>query len=252
MAPAGAVRRVTDGLLAALLAPACACCGEVLESPTASPVCGSCWRRLERFTPPVCDACGEPLARLGAHGECAAGGPIARARALGAYEGVLRDLIHAIKYGQRRSLGAALAVPLTVAAADVLRDADALVPVPLHPWRSWTRGFNQADDLARALASGRPVLRALRRTRATRPQSALDADARRANVARAIGLAAFTRRGRRRLAARIAGRVLLLVDDVTTTGATLEACAGVLLAAGAREVRAVTLARTLKGRHGPA
>ncbi len=245
-------RTMADGVLAAMLSPACACCDEVLASPTSSPVCPMCWRRLERFTPPLCPDCGEPLATVGLHVRCPLNGSgIARARALGAYEGVLRDLVHAIKYGQRRSLTAVLARPLAAGAADLLDAADALVPVPLHPWRCWTRGFNQAHDLAQALAADRPVLHALRRTRATRPQSALDASARRANVSHAFGLAAVTRRGRRRLSRRISGCVLVLVDDVATTGATLEACARVLLEAGAREVRAVTLARTLRAPTSP-
>lgn len=242
-------RRLADAFVATLIAPECVSCGSVLDSPTGSPVCPRCWRRLERFTPPLCEVCGEPLAAAGPHPACPlAVSAISRARSLGPYEAVLRDLVHAIKYDRRRSLSAALAGSLALGAADLLDGADALVPVPLHPWRQWRRGFNQADDLALALGSGRPVLRALRRRKATRPQSALDAHERQVNVRNAFGLAAVTRRGRRRLTARIAGAVLVLVDDVATTGSTLEACAGVLLEAGAREVRAVTIARTIRSR----
>jgi ComF family protein len=157
---------------------------------------------------------------------------------------VLRDLVHAIKFDHRRSLATPLGSMLRPVAADVLIGADALVPVPLHPWRLWRRGFNQAEDLARALGDHRvPLLRALKRARATKPQSALRADARRANVAGAFRLNAWTARGAASWRSRIAGATLVLVDDVATTGATLESAARVLVDAGACEVRAVTLAR---------
>lgn len=110
------------------------------------------------------------------------------------------------------------------------------MPVPLHWRRRCSRGFNQADDLAAAL--GLPVVRALRRRRQTGVQASLHADHRRTNVA---GAFALTRRARRTGA--VAGAVVVLVDDVETTGATLDACARVLREAGAREVRAVTIAR---------
>jgi len=236
---------VSDALISALFAPPCACCGAVLDSPTSSPVCDACWRNVRRTTPPMCAVCGEPLATAGAHAVCPLDrSPIRAARALGPYEGVLRGLVHAIKFDHRRSLAAPLGVMLRPAAADVLADADAVVPVPLHPWRLWRRGFNQAEDVARTLSDQRvPVLRALRRVGATQPQSALHADARRANVRGAFRLNAWTARGKGAWRSRLAGATLVLVDDVTTTGATLEAAACVLIDAGAREVRAVTLAR---------
>lgn len=236
---------VTDALISTLFAPPCVSCGAVLETPTSSPVCEACWRNVRRITPPICAICGGPLAAAGAHVVCPlAGSPVRAARALGPYEGVLRDLVHAIKFDHRRSLATPLGAMLRPSAADVLTDADALVPVPLHPWRYWRRGFNQADDLARILSDRRlPVLRALRRARATKPQSALHADARQANVAGAFRLNAWTARGEAAWRSRIAGLTIVLVDDVTTTGATLDAAAGVMVEAGAREVRAVTLAR---------
>src|SRR5258708_11910133 len=175
-----------DALIAALLAPVCVSCSAVLDTPTASPVCEQCWRNLRRITPPVCTTCGEPVAA--AHLDCPlVGTPLRASRALGPYEGVLRDLVHAIKFDRRRSLVAPLAAALGPLAADVMADVDALVPVPLHPFRFWTRGFNQAHDLARALANReRPVIHALRRARATRPQSSLDAGARHDNVRNAF------------------------------------------------------------------
>jgi predicted amidophosphoribosyltransferase len=129
--------------------------------------------------------------------------------------------------------------------ADLLAGVDCSIPVPLHPSRRRHRGFNQAADLARGL--GPPVCAALKRTRATATQASLPAARRHGNVR---GAFAITRAGRRLFErARgdgdhaAAGLIVLLVDDVSTTGATLDACARVLKAAGAREVRALTAAR---------
>jgi len=160
---------------------------------------------------------------------------------------VLRDLIHAVKYDERRTLATALAPLLIRNAGDLIAPGALLVPVPLHPWRQWSRGFNQAEDIARAIArhAHASVVHALRRARHTRPQSDLDAEARRRNVRGAFALAGWTPWSRRRRAGRLADRRVVLVDDVMTTGATLEACAEVLLEAGAREVSAVTLARVV-------
>lgn len=123
-------------------------------------------------------------------------------------------------------------------AADVLDGADAVVPVPLHRARQRERGFNQAVDLAKRL--GVPVARVLKRVRATSPQSDLPAGRRHANVREAFAAT--------RTLPRWHGATLVLVDDVTTTGATLDACARVLLGGGAREVRAITAARAVRRR----
>ena len=164
----------------------------------------------------------------------------AAARSAGRYHGSLRRIIHAFKYERRRVLAVRLAEMMKGAGADLFERADAVVPVPLHPWRVLSRGFNQADDLARQL--GRPLCRVLRRRRHGPPQASLPAARRHANVRRAYAL-------RRIPGARgmIRGKTLVLVDDVMTTGATLNACAGVLLDAGARTVLAVTAARAVAG-----
>jgi ComF family protein len=157
---------------------------------------------------------------------------LSRSGAIGEYEGRLRDAIHALKYDGRRSLARPLGRLMRDCCSQVLDSADLIVPVPLHFRRQRVRGFNQADDLARPL--GLPVSRALRRRRHTASQTDLPADARHRNVSNAFRL---------RWRADVAGRCIVLVDDVSTTGATLEACARVLLAHGAREVRALTAAR---------
>jgi ComF family protein len=217
------IRRLADALLAALLAPPCAVCQRVLDHALAGAVCEDCWRAVS-VTATESVACD----------------PLQRAAAIGEYEGVLREIIHALKYDGRRSTAPGLARLMAQHGEQVLAGADAVVPVPLHPRRERERGFNQADDLARALPL--PVARVLRRTRVTAPQVGLSAHAREQNVTGAFALGtpgvwASPERG------SVRGSVLVLVDDVTTTGATLAACARALKRAGAKEVRALTAAR---------
>ncbi len=157
---------------------------------------------------------------------------IVAARAIGEYDGSLRAIVHALKYGKRRSLARRLAARMEEAAGNLLVDVDLVVPVPLHRRRRRIRGFNQAEEIARHL--GVRWADALRRTRSTPSQTDLPAARRHANVRGAFAV-------RRRQ--HVAGLCVLLVDDVCTTGATLEACARVLKDAGAREIRALTAAR---------
>jgi ComF family protein len=236
-----------DGLVAVLLAPACAACDTPLEQPTRGPVCDGCWRAIEPITPPVCDACGDPLPSwrvislaLARCPRCRrAAGVVDRGRAVGVYDGSLRAILHALKYDGRRSVARPLARLMADAGADLLAGADLIVPVPLHPRRERARGFNQARELAGGL--GPPLVDALARTRATASQTDLPAGRRHANVRGAFAV-------RARVAPRVAHRVVVLVDDVSTTGATLDACARALKGAGAREVRALTAARVARRR----
>lgn len=240
LARPAAGRLLLDAALALLLAPACAACGAALDHPSRGPVCAGCWSAVVTIAPPLCDGCGDPLAAWQAIepprcGRCQQGArAITRERAIGAYDGALRAILHALKYDGRRSVAPRLGALLAQSGAAVLAGAGVAVPVPLHRSRRRQRGFNQAEDIARALPL--PMVRALVRRRATASQTDLPAEARRANVRGAFTLA----RG-----ARVRGAVVVLVDDVSTTGATLEACARVLLAAGAREVRALTAARVV-------
>jgi ComF family protein len=161
------------------------------------------------------------------------------ARSAGEYDGALRHIIHAFKYDARRSLASPLGQLLCEAGGDLLKEASCVVPVPLHPWRRLYRGFNQAADLAGALPL--PVVHALWRRRMTAPQTGLSAGGRRRNVRGAFRVSLLLRR--RVMQTMIANRIVVLVDDVRTTGATLDACAHVLKDAGAKEVRALTVAR---------
>jgi len=153
----------------------------------------------------------------------------------GAYDGVLRDLIHLLKYSRIRTLAGPLAEYL-IAAYPREERFDAIVPMPLHWRRYWRRGFNQSALLARQLGRrcGIPVLGAVRRSRATPPQAGLANAKRRVNVMGAFAPA----RGR-----SVKGLRILLVDDVMTTGATASSCAGALKRAGASYVAVLTLAR---------
>jgi ComF family protein len=249
-----ALRRGADALLAAILAPHCAACGSTLEEPTRGAVCAGCWGRVRLVSPPLCTLCGDPLPSwrtismaLERCPACRRQPPVVdRGRAAGDYEGALREIIHAFKYEGRRSLAAPLGRMMRDAGASLLCDASCVVPVPLHAWRRLGRGFNQAADLAHVLDVR--VVPALWRSRVTRSQAGLTARERRRNVRGAFRLSPLLRgTARERL---LSGATVVLVDDVRTTGATLDACARVLRSAGAREVRALTLARATLRRSG--
>ena len=240
--------------LAGLFAPACVSCGEVIPRPLSGAVCDACWDRLVRFSPPVCDGCGVALpswrrASLDA-GRCARcrrrASPITAHAAIGPHVGVLRDILHALKYDARHSTVAPLSSLMRAAGAAILRDAHVVVPVPLHRRRAWSRGFNQAVLLGRHL--GPPLAPLLARTRSTPPQVSLPASQRHRNVRDAFAW----RPGAAARALHTVGTppeqlIVVLVDDVCTTGATLEACGRALRAAGVAEVRALTASRVVSG-----
>ena len=237
-----------NAIVRVLLEPACAACGAVLERPLASAVCEGCWFGISSVAPPWCARCGDELpAWQPGDVECArcVSRPPRYAFARGAarYDGPLREIVQAFKFQRKRLLAEPLGRMMRMAGADVLDGADAVVPVPLHPLRSLRRGFNQADDLARQL--GLPVWRALWRPHHGPPQASLPASGRQSNLTAAFGLSPIWR-----LRAHLGGpslqdRVLVVVDDVLTTGATVDACAGVLLDAGASSVRVLTAARAV-------
>lgn len=232
-----ALRPLADGVISILLAPACAACRRPLATPCLGIVCADCWDAIRPIAPPFCPVCGDPLLSWRTSAERCADCRLKRShisagRTVGIYDGPLRSILQAFKYDRRRSLAAPLGRLMRRRGAAVLADADCVVPVPLHWRRRWRRGFNQALDLARHLDL--PVRCVLRRGRNTRTQTDLPADARLRNVRDAF---VVTRR------AAISGLRIVLVDDVSTTGATLEACARALVAAGATEVRTLTAAR---------
>ncbi len=242
MSIATAARRIFRALGTLCFPPHCAACREATEPGIH--VCTPCAESVRRIGPPFCERCSQPFdgaitqaftcancADREVHFDCA----VAAFRS----HGVIRDFIHAFKYEQQRHLRHPLADWLAKALEDPrisTRPFDALVPVPLHHIRFREREFNQAADLAGLVSQrcGIPVLHALRRTRYTSTQTKLDRAERMENLRGAF---------RVRHTAPVKERHLVLVDDVFTTGSTVEECSRVLLRAGAASVRVITVAR---------
>jgi len=224
----------------------CPACEAPLGPGRRDPLCGACWSGIERLEPPVCDRCGVPLG-AGASREtrsadsttcpgCRADPPeFDGARGAGLYAGPLRHALHALKFRGKRSLARPLAELVREQCAAALRGGEALVPVPLARTRLSERGFNQAELIADRLGAllGLPVRRRwLVRVRETAPQTELSAADRATNVEGAFAASSS-----------VAGRRVIVVDDVLTTGATCRECARALRAAGARRIDVVTVAR---------
>lgn len=211
-------------LLSALFEPPCAACKKTLRAPLDGAVCADCWAALS-------------AARRLEYREADAA--VSWWCAVDHYDGRMKELIHALKYERRRSIGPRLGELMRQRGEELLRGAEAVVPVPLHRRREYERGFNQADDLAQHL--GVPRARLLTRVIHTHSQIDLPRQARARNVRAAFRLANAE-------PLEILPKVIVLVDDVATTGSTLAECAKVLLRAGAQEVRALTAARVINDR----
>ncbi len=242
---AGRLARTTARVVLDLaLPPTCIACRTIVS--TSGSLCGACWSRLVLVERPFCERLGTPFpfeAGEGRLSPAAVMEPPAydRARAAAVFGEVSQDLVHGLKYGDRLDLAVPMARMMVRAGGELLAQADLLVPVPLHRFRLWRRRFNQAAMLARAIsrASGVAVQTdALVRIRATASQVSLSRAERRANVAGAFAVP-------ERKSCEIAGRRIILVDDVLTTGATLDACARVLRRAGASGVDVLTFARVV-------
>jgi ComF family protein len=242
------------GVLNAVLPPRCAGCGLWDDGL----FCSHCENALRPIVPPYCARCGiafDAAAQVTKDSVCAGcrsnryhrAPQFARLRSLYHFEGPIREAVHHFKYHDKT----ALARPLAGLMADYLRDAPAsgapepiplaeirlLVPIPLHPWRRWRRGYNQSALLTQELATllALPTASLLARRRHTMPQIDLPADARVQNVKDAF---IFQATG-----SALPRGPVLLVDDVCTTGATIDECARVLRRAGFEEIYGLTLAR---------
>lgn len=231
-----------------MLPPLCLACEIRILGHDA--LCPSCWRRIDFIRQPLCDRLGLPLPYGSVPDECGDAQPLVsalaiadppvyeRARAVARFEGLMRDLVHDLKYQDNPNCRRLFGRWLGDAGRDVLAGADAIVPVPLGRFRLVARRFNQAQILAHAVSHqcNVPVWTfALRRSRATARQVGLSRAQRRRNVAGAFTVPT-------RAAHRLTGRNIVLIDDVITTGATVSAAAKALKRAGANRVDVLCLA----------
>jgi ComF family protein len=238
-------RRIAGLALDAVLPPQCLACGATVAA--SGTLCAECWSGVTFLGAPQCAACGRPFEYDQGDGSlcgaCARRLPVfARARAAMAYGDISRSLILGFKHGDRTDTAPAFGRWLARAGAELIADADLLVPVPLHWTRLFARRFNQAAILTQAVGrlGGVPAaLDLLARRRRTPSQGRLGVAARRRNLS-----GAFVVRASRRSMVR--GRRVLLIDDVLTTGATASACTRVLLRAGAEAVDVLTLALVVR------
>jgi ComF family protein len=239
----GRLRRISRALLDGVLPPRCLACGEAIDEPDS--LCARCWSGITFFGPPWCVTCGLPFPHP--MGEDVLCGACARerhnwdrARAVLRYDKNSRRLVLGLKHGDRTHIAPALGRWMQRAGSEILTGADLLVPVPLHWTRLFRRRYNQAALLAQAIHStgGPPVAPDwLVRRRRTPPQGHLGPAARERNVRGAF----VVRAGR-----SFAGKRVVVVDDVFTTGATVEECARVLRRSGAVSVGVLTLARATR------
>ncbi len=237
-------RSATDGLFGLLFPPVCAGCDKHVAEPGS--LCGQCWSKVRFIEKPYCPVLGIPFSHdLGAEilsaEAIAEPPPFRRARSVAVHEGVIRDLVHRLKYNDRTDLGPWMAGWMVRAGSELLDDCDIIVPVPLHARRFWFRRFNQSAELARHLArsSGKTFdPDALKRVKQTKQQVGLGLNERVVNVRGAFKVPVTQE-------IKVRGRNVLLIDDVYTTGATVKAAARALLRGGAVSVDVLTFGRVL-------
>jgi ComF family protein len=248
--------RVYQGVRAALrlildfaLPPLCPSCREPLSESVG--LCAPCWSKLSLIEPPYCARPGIPFVYDPGPGllsmEAIANPPAYdRARAAVRYDEIARTLVQGFKYSDRLDLAPMMGRWTARAGRELLADADALVPVPLHWRRQWTRRFNQSAALAGAISAicNVPVAYGLKRVRATPQQVGRSKTERADNVQGAFRVPAEHK-------ADIGGRRLVLIDDVLTSGATVDACARALLRGGAAHIDVLVFARVVAPTRAP-
>ncbi|MBM6593397.1 ComF family protein [Microvirga pudoricolor] len=230
-----------EGIVGLIYPPACIACQAATGEPHT--LCAACWAGIRFIERPFCERLGTPFAvdlgiALLSPAAIAEPPVFERARAVAAYDGAASALVRHLKYGDRLDLARAMGAMMTRAGAELLSQADVIVPVPLHRWRLWRRRFNQAMALADIVARGSgvpcdPFL--LARVKPTRQQVGLTKAQRQTNLQGAFRVPEDA-------GARLMGRRVLLVDDVLTTGSTGNAAARALLRGGASGVDILTFA----------
>jgi len=245
----GAWRHAARLALDIALPTLCVACREPVDGEG---VCAECWAKLSFIAKPYCPRLGIPFVydpgpELLSMEAIANPPAYQRARAAVRYDDVARTLVHALKYQDRTDLAPAMGRWMARAGRELLEEADALVPVPLHWQRAWGRRYNQSGALARVIARQSGVKFAsetLRRVRPTQQQIGLSRSQRASNVQGAFKVADDRR-------SEIQGRRVVLVDDVLTTGATVDACARALLRAKAASVDVLVFARVVESHKAP-
>jgi ComF family protein len=239
-----ALRAGLKSLVALVYPPVCVACRAATGEAQA--LCAHCWGEIGFIERPYCERLGTPFAvdlGPGLLSPAAIADPpvFARARAVCRFEGVARELVHRLKYGDRAELALTLGRMMVQAGHELIAEADLVVPVPLHRTRLWSRRFNQAALLAGTVARIAALPHApaaLARVKHTRRQVGLTRAQRAGNLQGAFRVPDDAR-------PQLEGRRILLVDDVLTTGATANAAARALLRGGARQVDLLTFARVV-------
>lgn len=236
--------------LALVYPPQCIAC----EAATAvsHALCARCWSGLPLISAPVCDRLGTPFAvdfGPGMLSPAAIADPprFDRGRAVARHQGAARDLVSRFKYGERLDLARLMARMMVQAGHDILADADVIVPVPMHRLRLWRRRYNQAAVLAHLVgreAGIEVVIDGLERIKRTKAQVGLRRNERQQNLVGALGVPALH-------ATRFAGARVVVIDDVRTTGSTLNACAHILRKAGAARIDVLTFTLVCGGEDQP-
>ncbi len=240
-----AAREAGRLIIGLIYPPTCIACQAATSEPHG--LCAACWSGIRFIERPFCERLGTPFQvdfgqPLVSPAALADPPVFGRARAVAEYDGTASLLVHRLKYNDRPELACALGGMMTRAGAELLRDADLIVPVPLHRWRLWRRRFNQAMALAQVVAgeSGLPCdPSALARVKHTRRQVGLTKAQRQENLQGAFRVPSGA-------AARLRAKRVLLVDDVLTTGSTANAAARALLRGGAASVDILAFARVVQ------
>jgi ComF family protein len=244
MQPGRWLSRAGRSALDALYPPLCVGCGTIAGEPAS--LCPACWSDMPFISRPFCERLGSPFAvdiggTLLSPAAIADPPVFARARAVALHRGAAQEMVHKLKYGDRQELALAMARLMASAGAELIKEADVLVPVPMHWTRLLHRRFNQAAVLARVLAAqvNLPLeSEVLMRRKRTPTQVRLTKTERQQNLQ-----GAFAVRAEARLL--VSGRRVLLIDDVMTTGSTANAAARILLRAGATNVDVLSFTRVV-------